>query len=185
MVALLGDGSLTGGLAYEGLSMAGQSGEPMVVILNDNGMSIDASMGGMAKHLAQQRLKPQYLRGKEIYRKVMGATAPGRAAHRAIHRVKEGIKATLLPCTMFESMGFQYMGPVDGHDVKGLTRLLRVASRASGPVLLHVRPSKEKGSVRRRRTRTIITASAPSRRKTARCWPPKKRRAFRRALARR
>lgn len=145
VVALLGDGSLTGGLAYEGLSMAGQSGEPMVVILNDNGMSIDASMGGMAKHLAQQRLKPQYLRGKEIYRKVMGATAPGRAAHRAIHRVKEGIKATLLPCTMFESMGFQYMGPVDGHDVKGLTRLLRVASRASGPVLLHVKTIKGKG----------------------------------------
>lgn len=101
--------------------MAGQSGEPLVVILNDNGMSINASMGGVAQHLAKQRLKPQYLWAKEIYRKVMHATPPGRALHRAIHRIKEGIKASLLPCSMFENMGFQYMGPVDGHDVKGLT----------------------------------------------------------------
>lgn len=145
VVALLGDGSLTGGLAYEGLSMAGQSGEPMVVILNDNGMSIDASMGGVAQHLAKQRLKPQYLRGKEIYRKAMRATPPGRALYQGIHRLKEGIKASLLPCSMFENMGFQYMGPVDGHDVKGLTRLLRYAAAVDGPVLLHVKTVKGKG----------------------------------------
>ena len=145
VVALLGDGSLTGGLAYEGLSMAGQSGEPLVVILNDNGMSINASMGGVAQHLAKQRLKPQYLWAKEIYRKVMHATPPGRALHRAIHRIKEGIKASLLPCSMFENMGFQYMGPVDGHDVKGLTHLLRYASTVEGPVLLHVKTVKGKG----------------------------------------
>ena len=145
VVALLGDGSLTGGLAYEGLSMAGQSGEPMVVILNDNGMSIDASMGGVAQHLARQRLKPQYLRGKEVYRKVMRATPPGRALYQGIHRLKEGIKASLLPCSMFENMGFQYMGPVDGHDVKGLTRLLRYAASVDGPVLLHVKTVKGKG----------------------------------------
>ena len=112
--------------------MAGQSGEPLVVILNDNGMSINASMGGVAQHLAKQRLKPQYLWAKEIYRKVMNATPPGRALHRAIHRIKEGIKASLLPCSMFENMGFQYMGPVDGHDVKGLTHLLRYASTVEG-----------------------------------------------------
>ena len=145
VVALLGDGSLTGGLAYEGLSMAGQSGEPLVVILNDNGMSINASMGGMAQYLAKQRLKPRYLRAKEIYRKVMGATPPGRVLHRGIHRIKEGIKASLLPCEMFEGMGFQYMGPVDGHDVKGLTNLLRYAASVNGPVLLHVKTVKGKG----------------------------------------
>lgn len=145
VVALLGDGSLTGGLAYEGLSMAGQSQEPLVVILNDNGMSIDASMGGVAQHLAKQRLKPPYLRGKEIYRKVMHATPPGRGLYRFIHRIKEGVKATLLPCTMFESMGFHYMGPVDGHDVKSLTRQLEYASQVNGPVLLHVKTVKGKG----------------------------------------
>lgn len=145
VVALLGDGSLTGGLAYEGLSMAGQSGEPLVIILNDNGMSIDASMGGVAQHLAKQRLKTPYLQGKEIYRKIMHATPPGRGLYRGIHRVKEAVKATLLPCSMFENMGFQYMGPVDGHDVKALTRQLSYASRVNGPVLLHVKTVKGKG----------------------------------------
>ena len=145
VVALLGDGSLTGGLAYEGLSMAGQSGEPMVVILNDNGMSINASMGGIAQHLAKQRLKPQYLWAKEIYRKIMRATPPGRVIHQGIHKIKEAIKASLLPCSMFENMGFQYMGPVDGHDVKGLTRLLRYGASVDGPVLLHVKTVKGKG----------------------------------------
>ncbi|MDY3013826.1 MAG: 1-deoxy-D-xylulose-5-phosphate synthase [Evtepia sp.] len=145
VVALLGDGSLTGGLAYEGLSMAGQSGEPLVVILNDNGMSIDASMGGIAQHLARQRLKPQYLRAKGVYRKIMNATPPGRGLYRFIHKVKEGVKASLLPCSMFENMGFRYMGPVDGHDVKGLTRLLAFAATVKGPVLLHVKTVKGKG----------------------------------------
>lgn len=145
VVALLGDGSLTGGLAYEGLSMAGQSGEPLVVILNDNGMSIDASMGGVAQHLAKQRLNPPYLRVKEIYRKIMHATPPGRVLHRLIHRVKEVVKASLLPCSMFENMGFHYMGPVDGHDVGALTRQLAYAAAIHGPVLLHVKTVKGKG----------------------------------------
>lgn len=145
VVALLGDGSLTGGLAYEGLSMAGQSGEPLVIILNDNGMSIDASMGGVAQHLATQRLNPPYLLGKEIYRKIMQATALGRVLYRGIHRVKEAVKAAILPCGMFESMGFHYMGPVDGHDVKALTRQLTYASQVQGPVLLHVKTVKGKG----------------------------------------
>ena len=146
VVALLGDGSLTGGLAYEGLSMAGQSGEPLVVILNDNGMSIDASMGGVAQYLAKQRLNPPYLRGKEIYRKIMCATSPGRWLHGGIHQVKEGVKAAILPGTsMFENMGFHYMGPVDGHDVGALTRQLAHAAAIDGPVLLHVKTVKGKG----------------------------------------
>lgn len=145
VVALLGDGSLTGGLSYEGLSMAGQSGEPLVVILNDNGMSIDASMGGMAHHLARQRLKPQYLRGKQFYQRFMHATTPGRVLHDGIHKVKEGFKAALIPGSIFENMGFQYMGPVDGHDVAGLTRLLQYASEQDHPVLLHIKTVKGKG----------------------------------------
>ncbi|MDO4516434.1 MAG: 1-deoxy-D-xylulose-5-phosphate synthase [Bacillota bacterium] len=161
VVALLGDGSLTGGLAYEGLSMAGQSGEPLVIILNDNGMSIDASMGGVAQHLAKQRLKPPYLRGKEIYRKIMHATPPGRVLYRGIHRVKEAVKATLLPCSMFENMGFQYMGPVDGHDVKALTRQLEYASRVSGPVLLHVKTVKGKGYGPAEKTPDAFHGTAP------------------------
>lgn len=145
VLALIGDGALTGGLAYEGLSDAGDSMEPLIVILNDNGMSITKSVGGVADHLARQRLKPQYLRFKRGYRKVMGATALGRGIYKVTHKVKTAIKETLLPCSLFEDMGFTYLGPVDGHDVKGLTRLLTYARDLKGPVLLHVRTVKGKG----------------------------------------
>lgn len=146
VLALLGDGAMTGGLAYEGLSNAGQSGEHMIVILNDNGMSISPNVGGLGRRLAHQRLKPQYLNFKKGYRKVMDATAAGRVLYRFNHKVKTAIKDALLHCSMFEDMGFTYMGPVDGHNVKLLTRLLRYAKEEiSAPVLLHVRTVKGKG----------------------------------------
>ena len=145
VLALMGDGALTGGLAYEGLSDAGDSKEPLIVILNDNGMSITKSVGGVADHLARQRLKPQYLRFKRGYRKVMGATGVGRGIYRVTHKIKTAVKETLLPCSLFEDMGFTYLGPVDGHDVKRLTRLLKYARDLKAPVLLHVRTVKGKG----------------------------------------
>ena len=145
VIALIGDGALTGGLAYEGLSNAGLSREPLLVILNDNGMSITKNVGGVAQHLAHQRLKPQYLRFKKGYRKVMSVLPGGKTFYRVTHKVKTAVKETLLPCSMFEDMGFTYLGPVDGNDVRGLTRLLRYAKDISGPVLLHIRTVKGKG----------------------------------------
>ncbi|MTQ97332.1 1-deoxy-D-xylulose-5-phosphate synthase [Pseudoflavonifractor sp. BIOML-A6] len=145
VVALIGDGALTGGLAYEGLSDAGNSGERLIVILNDNGMSITKNVGGVADHLARQRLKPQYLRFKKGYRKVMSVVPGGKAVYRVTHKIKKAVKDTLLPCSLFEDMGFTYLGPVDGHDVRGLTRLLRYAKEMETPVLLHVRTVKGKG----------------------------------------
>ena len=145
VLALIGDGALTGGLAYEGLSDAGGSGEPLIVILNDNGMSITKNVGGVAEHLARQRLKPQYLRFKAGYRKVMGTIPGGKKIYRVTHKLKSVIKGTLLPCSMFEDMGFTYLGPVDGHDVKRLTKLLRYAKELQRPVLLHIRTVKGKG----------------------------------------
>ncbi|WP_368019922.1 1-deoxy-D-xylulose-5-phosphate synthase [Intestinimonas massiliensis (ex Afouda et al. 2020)] len=145
VLALIGDGALSGGLAYEGLSDAGDSGEPLIVILNDNGMSITKSVGGVADHLARQRLKPQYLRFKKGYRKVMSVLPLGGHIYHVTHKVKTAIKETLLPCSLFEDMGFTYLGPVDGHDVKRLTRLLSYAKDLGGPVLLHVRTVKGKG----------------------------------------
>ena len=145
VIALIGDGALTGGLAYEGLSDAGNSGERMLVILNDNGMSITKNVGGIAEHLARQRLKPQYLRFKKGYRKVTGTIPGGKTLYRITHRIKKAVKETLLPCSFFEDMGFTYLGPVDGHDVKGLTSLLRYAKDIEGPVLLHVRTVKGNG----------------------------------------
>lgn len=145
VLAMLGDGAMTGGLAYEGLSDAGQSGERLVVILNDNGMSITKNVGGVARHLAQQRLKPQYLQFKKVYKRVTGATAVGRGLYRFTHKAKQAVKNAVLHCSMFEDMGFTYLGPVDGHDVNYLTRLLRYAKELNCPVLLHIKTVKGKG----------------------------------------
>lgn len=145
VIALIGDGALTGGLSYEGLSNAGECGRQLLVILNDNGMSITPNVGGVAEHLAKQRLKPQYLTFKKHYRRIMNATAPGRAVYKVTHRVKQALKQFLLPCSMFEDMGFRYLGPVDGHNLPFLTRLLRYAREIDEPVLLHVKTVKGKG----------------------------------------
>lgn len=145
VLAMIGDGALTGGLSFEGLSNAGQSGEPMIVILNDNGMSITKNVGGVASHLARQRLKPQYLRMKKAYRRLTSHGAVGRTVYRFTHRVKKVIKDAVLSYTMFEDMGFTCMGPVDGHDVAQLTQLLLYAKELNGPVLLHVKTVKGKG----------------------------------------
>jgi len=145
VLALLGDGALSGGLAYEGLSDAGESGEPLIVILNDNGMSITKSVGGVAQHLAHQRLKPQYLSLKKGYRKAMEVLPFGKKIYGFTHRIKRAVKDVLLSCSMFEDMGFTYLGPVDGHDVRQLTHLLHYAKELNAPVLLHVRTTKGKG----------------------------------------
>ena len=145
VIALIGDGALTGGLAYEGLSNAGKCGQQILVILNDNGMSITPNVGGVAEHLAKQRLKPQYLTFKKHYRRIMNATAPGRAVYRVTHQVKQALKQSLLPCSMFENMGFRYLGPVDGHNLPFLTKILRYAKDIDEPVLLHIKTVKGKG----------------------------------------
>ena len=145
VMALIGDGALTGGLAYEGLSDAGDSGEKLLVILNDNGMSIRKNVGGVASLLARQHLNPGYLRFKGRYRAVMNKIPGGKQFYNLTHRIKKLIKGTILPSTFFEDLGFTYIGPVDGHDISELTRLLRWADTFDGPVLLHVRTTKGKG----------------------------------------
>lgn len=145
VVALIGDGALTGGLAYEGLNDAGASGEPLVVILNDNGMSIDPNVGGVATHLSRLRLRPGYYSFKKWYRAAMGRIPGGRKIYHLTHRIKTNIKKTIYPCSMFEDMGFTYMGPVDGHNVEQLCSTLAWAREMGGPVLVHVRTVKGKG----------------------------------------
>lgn len=145
VLAMIGDGALTGGLAYEGMSDAGHSGEHIIVILNDNGMSIAPNVGGVAQYLSRQRLKPQYLTFKVWYRKITSRTRLGRKLYSVTHKIKKAAKATLLPCSMFEDMGFTYLGPVDGHDLKRLTKMLQYAKTVEGPVLLHTRTVKGKG----------------------------------------
>ncbi len=145
VIALLGDGALTGGLAYEGLCDAGTSKEPLIVILNDNGMSISRNVGAMSKHLARLRLARGYRTFKNIYRKIAKRVPGGGFIYRMTHKIKTVIKYALLKCTMFEDLGFTYLGPVDGHDIKGIVNALKIARDIKSPVLLHVITKKGKG----------------------------------------
>ena len=140
--AIIGDGALTGGLAYEGLSNAGQSGEPLVVILNDNAMSIGSNVGGMARLLSRMRVQPGYFRFKRWYRSTVGKVKP---VYELSHWVKESVKGAILPENMFDDLGFYYLGPVDGHDVAALESAIAWARDMRVPVLLHVITRKGRG----------------------------------------
>lgn len=145
VIAVIGDGALTGGLAYEALSDAGASGEPMIVILNDNGMSITKNVGGVSRYLSRQRLRPSYTAFKKKYRRAMEVIPGGRFIYKITHGVKTAVKNALLHCSMFEEMGLQYVGPVDGHNIKQIAEALTWAKKGGGPVLVHVITRKGKG----------------------------------------
>ncbi|MBR3561996.1 MAG: 1-deoxy-D-xylulose-5-phosphate synthase [Oscillospiraceae bacterium] len=146
VLALIGDGALSGGLAYEGLNNAGASGEPLIVILNDNGMSISRNVGAVSKHLSRLRTKPAYYEFKKAYNRALGVNQVGRALRDFSHLVKTGVKNALLPnATLFEDMGFTYVGPINGHNEEQVETALRWAKELNCPVLLHVRTVKGKG----------------------------------------
>ena len=145
VVALLGDGAATGGMVYEGLNDAAVSTEPLIVILNDNEMSIDRNVGGMATHLSKLRTKEKYLGMKKTYRSFLTRIPGGRFILRITRKIKDMIRRMLIPETIFESMGFTYLGPVDGHDTENLIYLLKVAKEMNRPVLLHVLTQKGRG----------------------------------------
>ena len=145
IVALIGDGAVSGGVAYEGLNDAAVSNEPMVIILNDNEMSIERNVGGMARHLSNLRTKERYLGMKQQYRKLITKIPGGNWIYRFTRNVKDGLRRALIPATIFESMGFDYLGPVDGHDLPGLISLLNIAKEWKRPVVVHVLTQKGKG----------------------------------------
>ena len=142
VVAVLGDGAATGGMVYEGLNDAAVSKEPMVVVLNDNAMSIDRNVGGMARHLSVLRTKEGYLGMKQKYKNLLGKSPGGQAIYRLTRNIKDRIRRALIPSTIFENMGMTYLGPVDGHDVHNLISLLRIAKEMNRPVLVHVMTHK-------------------------------------------
>lgn len=140
--AVIGDGAMTGGLSFEGLSNAAMSGEPLVVILNDNNMSIAENVGGAARLIQSMRVKPAYLNFKRHYRRIFSHLP---ALYTFNHHVKEWLKAHLIPDDMFSGMGFDYLGPIDGHDLKALENVIRWARDMRKPVLIHVLTKKGKG----------------------------------------
>ncbi len=145
VIALLGDGAATGGMVYEGLNDAAESREPMIIILNDNEMSIDRNVGGISRHLSRLRTKDRYLGAKRVYRRFMYRIPGGKAVYGFTKRIKDRFKRFFLPSTVFENMGLTYLGPVDGHDVSGLITLLRSARDLKVPVVVHVLTKKGKG----------------------------------------
>lgn len=145
VIALLGDGAATGGMAYEGLNDASVSEEPMIVILNDNAMSIDHNVGGMAYHLRNLRAKPKYLGIKARYKRLLDRIPGGNFLYKSSRAFKNWVRRMLIPSTIFESMGFTYLGPVDGHDTELLIELLQNAKAMKEPVVLHVLTHKGHG----------------------------------------
>ena len=145
VVALIGDGAVTGGMAYEGLNNAAVSREPMVIILNDNEMSIGQNVGGMSKHLSRIRSSENYLDAKQMYRKILKKLPGGKALYAFSSRMKNRVKRFLLPVSIFESMGFTYLGPADGHDLPALISLLTAAKELREPVVVHVVTKKGYG----------------------------------------
>lgn len=142
VAAIIGDGALSGGLAYEGLANAAASGEPLVVILNDNNMSINENVGGTDHLLESLRVRPGYISFKRWYRDVF-TKLPG--LYKFNHAIKEWLKKRLLPGNVFSGMGMYYLGPVDGHDIGKLETVIRWARELRKPVLVHVITRKGKG----------------------------------------
>ena len=145
VVAIVGDGAATGGMIYEGLNDAAVSNEPMIVILNDNAMSIDHNVGGMARHLRNLRVKDKYLGMKRRYKSFLTKIPGGKVLHKLTGRIKDRLRRALIPANIFENMGFTYLGPVDGHDTEHLISLLQNAVDRNRPVLLHVFTQKGRG----------------------------------------
>lgn len=145
VVTVIGDGAATGGMAYEAMNDAAVSGEKMVIILNDNEMSIAPNVGGFARHLKKLRTKAGYLDFKRRYQDTMSKNGVRRWIYGVTHHVKDRIKRLILPTTIFENMGLSYLGPVDGNDLPGMMRLLRQAKEMSGPVLIHIHTQKGRG----------------------------------------
>ena len=145
VIALLGDGAATGGMAYEGMNDAAASKEPLLIILNDNEMSIDRNVGGISKHLSNLRTKERYLGMKRRYRDALSKVPGGKAFYGMTSRFKAWVKRSILPTSMFENMGLTYLGPADGHDVNELVRLLKVARDMKTPTLLHIYTQKGNG----------------------------------------
>lgn len=146
VIAVIGDGSMTGGMSFEALNHAGRGNTNLIVILNDNEMSISQNVGGLSTYLNKIRIDEGYLDAKKdvetILRKI---PVIGNTMVKAVRRTKEGIKTLLLPGEFFEELGFNYIGPIDGHNTQSLLKVFKTAKKMKGPILIHLKTTKGKG----------------------------------------
>ncbi|HEY5822463.1 MAG TPA: 1-deoxy-D-xylulose-5-phosphate synthase [Propionibacteriaceae bacterium] len=147
VLAFVGDGSLTGGMAWEALNnIAGSDDLPLVILVNDNGRSYTPTVGGLAKHLSGLRTNPRYEQILDVVkRSVSRAPLVGSAAYDVLHGIKSGLKDVLAPQGMFSDLGLKYVGPIDGHDIDAVERALQHAKQYGGPVLVHCLTRKGNG----------------------------------------
>lgn len=145
VVAIIGDGSMTGGMAFEALNNAGTLHKKMVVVLNDNEMSISKNVGAMSDYLYHLRTGETYNKIKNDIEGWLKNMEFGTDVLKAIRRLKGSVKYLMVPTSIFEELGFTYLGPVDGHDIHGLIEVLQAAKKIDGPVMVHVLTKKGKG----------------------------------------
>lgn len=145
VVALIGDGALTGGMALEALNDVGDKKTRMIVILNDNEMSISKNVGGISTYLSQIRGGSTYEKAKKEIQELVERIPMGRSISKSLDRVKDGLKSMVVPGMLFEHMGLKYLGPVDGHNIREVSKVLKVARDYEGPSLVHVITRKGKG----------------------------------------
>ena len=146
VIAVIGDGALTGGMAFEGLNNAGELGKRLIVILNDNEWSISPNIGAIARYLTKLTTSRMYRAiERDVFDLLGRLPRLGKRAQEAAHRVKEGLQNLVVPGVLFEDMGLKYFGPIDGHDLDTLQETLSDLRRFEGPVLLHVVTKKGKG----------------------------------------
>lgn len=145
-IAVIGDGSFTNGLVYEALNNSSIRNTNLIVILNDNEMSISPNVGSFARYLADLRTRPEYYKTKEkLALGIDKIPVFGEPMHKSLVRIKKALKNSLYQSNMFENMGFDYMGPIDGHDLDSLINALESAKTIRGPVLIHINTIKGKG----------------------------------------
>ena len=147
VISVIGDGSITGGMALEALNNLGYSDTNMIVILNDNEMSIDENVGAMSRHLSSIIRNSTMNKVKDEVEKLLAVTSAGNLIYKTANKVKDSIVSQFTPqqCELFEAMGIKYYGPIDGHNIKELTEILNKAKNKKGPVLIHVITKKGKG----------------------------------------
>ena len=146
VIAVIGDGALTGGESFEALNNAGDLGTKLIVVLNDNEMSIDANVGAMSEYLSRIRIAPQYARAKrDMGSLLMSIPHIGDKVYKTASHLKDGVRSVLVPGSLFEEMGFHYIGPIDGHNIGLLEEVLASAKEMEGPVLIHIHTVKGKG----------------------------------------
>ncbi len=148
VIAVIGDGALTGGEAFEALNHAGQLKKKLLVILNDNEMSIDKNVGALSEYLSELRLKPQYHRAKREFEEFVRNIPFPDISEKillAAKNVRHGLKSAIVPGSLFEALGFTYLGPLDGHDIKSMRDIFSRVDVIDAPVLIHVHTTKGKG----------------------------------------